>query len=125
MRHLSGWFPLTLFTLGAFAALIHQGSKQPTVQPGPNEPDWLVLADRLYGLRIFDDLLNPVETTTDATPGLFRKAGPGKVVYRPILAWASKSRSVEAITSPPTAKTRNFGRIGSRPRRARSSAGTA
>ncbi len=59
---------------------------QPKVQPGPSEPDWVVLADRLYGLRMFDDLLNPVKTTAEATPGLFRKAGPGKVTFRPILA---------------------------------------
>lgn len=60
--------------------------KQPKVQPGPSEPDWLVLLDRLYGLRMFDDLLNPVTTTPEATPGRFRKAGPGPVRYRPVLA---------------------------------------
>ena len=60
--------------------------KQPKVQPGPSEPDWLVLLYRLYGLRMLEDLLNPVTTTPEATPGRFRKAGPGPVRYRPVLA---------------------------------------
>jgi hypothetical protein len=63
-----------------------QEPNQPKVQPGPVEPDWLVLLDRLYGMRMFDDLLNPVLTTAEASPGLFRKAGPGPVTFRPILA---------------------------------------
>lgn len=63
-----------------------QTPRQPTVQPGPSEPDWLVILDRLYGLRMFDDLLNPVETTPLAVRGLFAKAGPGPVTLRPILA---------------------------------------
>lgn len=63
-----------------------QSANQPKVQPGPSEPDWLVLLDRLYGLRMFDDLANPVVTTAEATPGLFRKAGPGPVRFTPILA---------------------------------------
>ena len=63
-----------------------QGPHQPTVQPGPSEPDWLVILDRLYGLRMFEDLLNPVETTPEAVRGLFAKAGPGEVTFRPILA---------------------------------------
>lgn len=63
-----------------------QTPKQPKVQPGPSEPDWVALLDRLYGLRMFDDLLNPVVTTPVATPGLFRKAGPGPVVFTPLLA---------------------------------------
>ena len=67
-------------------SLLAQEPRQPLVQPGPNEPDWLVLLDRMYGLRMFDDLLNPVRTTAEATPGLFHKAGPGMVTFRPILA---------------------------------------
>ena len=63
-----------------------QVPNQPKVQPGPNEPDWLVLLDRVYAMRIFDDLLNPVQTTAEALPGLFRKAGPGEVTFRPVLA---------------------------------------
>jgi hypothetical protein len=63
-----------------------QTPKQPKVQPGPSEPDWLVILDRMYGLRMFDDLINPVETTPEATPGLFRKAGPGPVTFRPVIA---------------------------------------
>ena len=54
---------------------------QPKVSPGPGKPDWkVVLADR-YGLALFGDLRNPVVTTAVATPGLFRKAGPGPVTY--------------------------------------------
>ena len=63
-----------------------QTAAQPKVQPGPSEPDWLVLLDRLYALRMFDDLANPVRTTVEATPGLFRKAGPGPVRFTPVLA---------------------------------------
>ena len=63
-----------------------QTPKQPKVQPGPNEPDWKVVLETRYGLSMFDDLLNPVRTTPEATPGLFRKAGEGPVVYTPIIA---------------------------------------
>ncbi len=63
-----------------------QTAKQPKVQPGPSEPDWLVILDRLYGLKMFDDLLNPVKTTPEATPGLFRKAGDGPVTFEPVIA---------------------------------------
>jgi arylsulfatase A-like enzyme len=59
---------------------------QPKVTPGPNEPDWVVLLDGQYGLKMFDDLANPVSTTVDAVKGRFRKAGPGPVVYRPLIA---------------------------------------
>ena len=63
-----------------------QTPRQPTVQPGPSEPDWLVILDRVYGLRMFDDLINPVETTPEAVRSLFTKAGPGPVTFRPVLA---------------------------------------
>ena len=63
-----------------------QTAKQPKVQPGPGEPDWSVILSKRYGLRMFDDLANPVATTPEATPGLFRKAGPGPVVYTPEIA---------------------------------------
>jgi hypothetical protein len=56
------------------------------VTPGPSEPDWVAILDALYGLRMFDDLANPVRTDVDAAPGLFRKAGPGPVRYRPVIA---------------------------------------
>ncbi|MGZ3415905.1 MAG: hypothetical protein ACXVAT_18970, partial [Isosphaeraceae bacterium] len=45
----------------------------------------MVLAER-YGLSLFGDLRNPVMTTAIATPGLFRKAGPGPVTYTPAIA---------------------------------------
>jgi hypothetical protein len=70
----------------ASSSAVAQTPRQPTVQPGPSEPDWLVLLDRLYGLQMFGDLLNPVTTVPDAVPGLFRKAGPGRVRFGPILA---------------------------------------
>ncbi len=63
-----------------------QTPKQPKVQPGPSEPDWIAILDRMYGLRMFDDLVNPVETTLVAVPGRFRKAGPGEVTFRPEIA---------------------------------------
>ncbi len=34
----------------------------------------MAILDAMYGLRMFDDLLNPVLTTPEATPGLFKKA---------------------------------------------------
>ncbi len=66
---------------------------QPKVSPGPGEPDWrVVLADR-YGLSLFGDLRNPVITTASATPGLFRKAGPGPVTYTPVIALGLTTRN--------------------------------
>jgi hypothetical protein len=71
----------------AFAASAHaQTPNQPKVAPGPNEPDWDVVLKKQYGLSMFGDLLNPVKTTPEATPGLFRKAGPGPVRYTPVIA---------------------------------------
>ena len=63
-----------------------QTSNQPKVKPGPNEPDWVLVLDRMYGLRMFDDLLNPVRTTAESTPSLFRKAGEGQVTFTPVIA---------------------------------------
>jgi hypothetical protein len=65
---------------------IGQMANQPKVAPGPNEPDWDVVLKTRYGLSMFGDLLNPVKSTPQATPGLFRKAGPGPVTYRPMIA---------------------------------------
>lgn len=73
---------ISFANLGALA----QTPRQPKVAPGPDEPDWsAILADR-YGLSMFDDLLNPVRTTVEATPGLFKKAGDGPVTYAPVVA---------------------------------------
>ena len=63
-----------------------QNPKQPKVAPGPNEPDWAVVLDARYGLSMFGDLLNPVKSTPELTPGLFRKAGPGPVTFVPEIA---------------------------------------
>ena len=59
---------------------------QPRVSPGPSEPDWIAILDAFYGLRMIEDLENPVRTSPEAAPGLFRKAGPGPVRYAPLLA---------------------------------------
>ena len=63
-----------------------QSPKQPKVAPGPMEPDWVVILQSRYGLSMFGDLLNPLETTAEATPGSFKKAGPGPVKYTPVIA---------------------------------------
>ena len=63
-----------------------QTPRQPKVHPGPSEPDWDVILKDRYGLSMFGDLLNPVQTTPEATPGLFKKAGPGPVSYTPVIA---------------------------------------
>lgn len=63
-----------------------QGPGQPKVNPGPSEPDWIAILDAMYGLRMFDDLANPVTGRPEAVAGLFRKAGPGPVTYRPVIA---------------------------------------
>jgi hypothetical protein len=75
--------------LGSWA----QAPKQPRVAPGPSEPDWVVILRDRYGLSMFDDLLNPVRTTAEATPGLFRQAGPGPVRFTPVIALGLATRN--------------------------------
>jgi hypothetical protein len=70
-----------------------QTAKQPKVAPGPNEPDWSAILSDRYGLSIYGDLLNPVRTTPDRTPGLFRKAGAGPVRYTPVIALGLETRN--------------------------------
>jgi hypothetical protein len=70
-----------------------KSSRQPKVAPGPREPDWVVLLKDRYGLAMFDDLVNPVKTTVEATPGLFRKAGPGPVRFAPEIALGLETRN--------------------------------
>ncbi len=72
--------------LMTIAPALGQTPKQPKVAPGPNEPDWTVVLQTRYGLSMFDDLLNPVQTTAEATPGLFKKAGTKPVKYTPVIA---------------------------------------
>ncbi|MDX2037096.1 MAG: hypothetical protein SFX72_10625 [Isosphaeraceae bacterium] len=75
-----------------FAGLCSIGSthgqtpKQPKIAPGPNEPDWVVVLDTRYGLKMYADLANPVVNSVDGVAGLFRKAGPGVVTYVPEIA---------------------------------------
>jgi hypothetical protein len=73
---------LGLVVSGAWA----QAPAQPKVQPGPNEPDWVAILEGMYGLSMFGDLLNPLVTTPEATPGLFQKVGTGPVTFTPVLA---------------------------------------
>jgi hypothetical protein len=61
-------------------------AQQPTVQPGPSEPDLLVILDRIYHTRMLRDLSNPVTGSPRDVAGLFRKAGPGTVRYTPVIA---------------------------------------
>ena len=63
-----------------------QTPNQPRVANGPKEPDWVAILGAFHDLSMFGDLLNPVTTTPEATPGLFRKAGPGLVRCTPIFA---------------------------------------
>jgi hypothetical protein len=80
---------LLLPTAGSRAQTAHQ----PKVAPGPNEPDWVVILKERYGLAMFDDLLNPVQTTPEATPGRFRRAGKGPVRFTPIIALGLETRN--------------------------------
>ncbi len=68
------------------AESLAQSPQQPRIAPGPNEPDWVAILEGRYGLDMFDDLLNPVETSVEAVPALFRKVGAGSVTYRPLIA---------------------------------------
>ena len=68
------------------STLAAQTARQPRVAPGPNEPDWKVVLETRYGLSMFGDLKNPVKTTVEAVPSLFKKAGAGPVTYRPMIA---------------------------------------
>jgi hypothetical protein len=70
-----------------------QTAKQPRVAPGANEPDWRVVLEERYGLKMFEDLQNPVVTTAEAAPGLFRKAGRGPVTFVPVIALGLETRN--------------------------------
>lgn len=80
----------TLFALAALTTLpcsvLARTPKQPKVQPGPNEPDRVVILDTMYDLKMFDDLVNPITATAEATPDLFKKTGPGPVTFKPVIA---------------------------------------
>jgi len=71
-----------------------QTDKQPRVAHAPpGEPDWEVVLRERYNLSMLGDLLNPVKTTPEATPGLFRRAGPGPVSYTPVIALGLETRN--------------------------------
>jgi len=82
-----------LFLAAGVSPSMGQTAAQPKVAPGPDEPDWVVVLETRYGLSMFGDLVNPVETTPEATPGLFRKAGDGPVTYRPLIALGMVTRT--------------------------------
>src|SRR4051812_11927020 len=82
-----------ILAMGPSLALSAQTPKQPKVAPGPNEPNWDVILRDRYGLSMFDDLLNPVKTEAVATPGLFRRAGPGLVKFTPVIALGLVTRN--------------------------------
>jgi len=82
-----------VLVMGPLMGLRGQTPKQPKVAPGPDEPDWEVVLRERYGLSMFADLLNPVKTTAEATPGLFRKAGPGPVKFTPVIALGLATRN--------------------------------
>lgn len=83
-------FPVVLTCAGVAQG---QTAAQPKIAPGPNEPDWVVVLKERYGLSMYGDLLNPVKTTATATAGLFRKAGPGLVTYRPVIALGLETKN--------------------------------
>jgi len=74
----------------AIALLGWQSPQQPKVAPGPNEPDLVKVLDAGFGLRLFDDLLNPVLGPVSTVEGCFRRAGPGPVTFAPLLAYGTE-----------------------------------
>lgn len=76
-----------LFLVCAWSSpVMAQTPNQPKIAPGPNEPDWSVVLKSRYGLDMFADLANPVETRPEEVAGLFVKAGEGPVTYAPVIA---------------------------------------
>jgi hypothetical protein len=70
-----------------------QSPIQPKVAPGPNEPDWVVVLRDRHGLSMVDDLLNPAREDHAEVRALFRKAAPGPVTYRPVIALGLETRN--------------------------------
>src|SRR3954453_18432126 len=98
MRRSSALALFGLAVLGSWA--LAQTPKQPKVAPGPMEPDWDVVLREMYGLSMWGDLKNPVKTTPQATPGLFKKAGPGPVTYTPVIALGLPTKNRGGWYSP-------------------------
>jgi hypothetical protein len=91
-----------VLALGLGLDVLAQTPRQPKVAPGPNEPDWAVILKDRYGLSMFDDLVNPVRTTPAEAAGLFRKAGPGPVRYKPVIALGLETRTRGGWYAAPT-----------------------
>lgn len=85
MRMIRRFAPIATMSM-MIAQISAQTPRQPKVAPGPGEPDWAVILTDHYGLSMFGDLLNPVKTTAESTPGLFKMVGSGPVVYTPVIA---------------------------------------
>jgi hypothetical protein len=81
---MSKFFWLTTVLFATLSTCVY--AQQPRITPGPSEPDWVAILDAMYGLRMIEDLENPVVTDPLKVPGLFRKAGPGPVTYTPVIA---------------------------------------
>ena len=87
------WSAQAAASLSCSLISLAQNPKQPKVAPGPDEPDWEVVLRERYGLSMSGDLKNPVKTTVEATPGLFRKAGAGLARFRPMIALGLTTRN--------------------------------
>lgn len=77
---------LLLVFFGVVTLVWSQSANQPKVAPGPSEPNWWDVLEKLYQLDMFGDLSNPVSGTAVDVPGHFVKARPGPVVFEPVLA---------------------------------------
>jgi hypothetical protein len=97
-------FPWSSAQAAPALAVAPQTSNQPKVAPGPDEPDWEVILRDRYGLSIYVDLKNPVKTSPEATPGLFRKAGDGPVRFRPVIALGLPTRNLGGWYTPPSSQ---------------------
>ena len=93
-------FPWCNAQAGSAKGTALQTPKQPKVAPGPSEPDWEVILRDRYGLSMYADLKNPVKTSPEATPGLFRKAGNGPVQFRPVIALGLPTRNLGGWYKP-------------------------
>ncbi len=99
-----------------------QATKQPEVTPGPNGSDWDVRSQAEVWPVHVCRLAQPMKTTKEATPGLFKKAGPGPVVFRPAIALGLETKNRGGWYAPTqddhAPRSMNSGRIrGRTPRR--------
>jgi gluconolactonase len=75
-------------------------AQQPTVAPGPNEPDWEDLLEAQWGLMMMRDLRNPYQPAHESA-GVFRRVNPDKpVTFEPILAFGLETTTRGGWYSP-------------------------